>query len=345
MEVQSQFIEMFGNAPKIKLEDYISTQSGGTPNTKKQEYYEGGDIPWLSSGEINQGYIESTEKFITQKGLENSSAKWVPKDCVVIAMYGATAGKVGYIRIPLTTNQAVCSLLPCSEFNSIFLYYAVSQKSDWMISQCRGAAQPNISQGIIRSMELPLPPMEEQMKFVTIAEQADKSKFVGFKSQFIEMFGDFYTSAESTLADYVNLKAGKSKKAELIRDSQKDAQYPCYGGNGIRGYVDDFTHNGTYCIIGRQGALCGNVQIAHGQFYATEHAVVVSPIVEINTTWLFFALTQMNLNQYARGVAQPGLAVNQIEKLSFSLPSLDGQNRFASIAEQADKSKYYNQVA
>ena len=175
--VKSQFIEMFGNAPKIKLEDYISTQSGGTPNTKKQEYYEGGDIPWLSSGEVNQGYIESTEKFITQKGLENSSAKWVPKDCVVIAMYGATAGKVGYIRIPLTTNQAVCSLLPCSEFNSIFLYYAVSQKSDWMISQCRGAAQPNISQGIIRSMELPLPPMEEQMKFVTIAEQADKSKY------------------------------------------------------------------------------------------------------------------------------------------------------------------------
>ena len=174
---KSQFIEMFGNAPKIKLEDYISTQSGGTPNTKKQEYYEGGDIPWLSSGEVNQGYIESTEKFITQKGLENSSAKWVPKDCVVIAMYGATAGKVGYIRIPLTTNQAVCSLLPCSEFNSIFLYYAVSQKSDWMISQCRGAAQPNISQGIIRSMELPLPPMEEQMKFVTIAEQADKSKY------------------------------------------------------------------------------------------------------------------------------------------------------------------------
>ena len=73
----------------------------------------------MSSGEVNQGYIESTEKFITQKGLENSSAKWVPKDCVVIAMYGATAGKVGYIRIPLTTNQAVCSLLPCSEFNCI----------------------------------------------------------------------------------------------------------------------------------------------------------------------------------------------------------------------------------
>ena len=177
MKVQSRFIEMFDQAPKVKLGDYITTQSGGTPNTKKTEYYEGGDIPWLSSGEVNQGYITSTEKFITQIGLDNSSAKWTPKDCVVIAMYGATAGKVGFVKIPLTTNQAVCTLLPCDNFKPIFLYYAVSQKTDWMIFKCQGAAQPNISQGIIRSMELPLPSMDEQDKFVSIAEQADKSKF------------------------------------------------------------------------------------------------------------------------------------------------------------------------
>ena len=175
--VKSQFIEMFKDCPIVKLEDNIKTQSGGTPNTKKQEYYNGGDIPWLSSGEVNQGYIFSTEKFITQAGLDNSSAKWVPKYSVLIAMYGATAGKVGFSMIPLTTNQAVCALLPCSSFNSLFLYYAVSQKTDWMISQCRGAAQPNISQGIIRSMEIAKPPMEQQEQFAAIAEQADKSKF------------------------------------------------------------------------------------------------------------------------------------------------------------------------
>lgn len=175
--VKSRFIEMFDQAPEVKLGDYITTQSGGTPNTKKTEYYEGGDIPWLSSGEVNQGYITSTEKFITQIGLDNSSAKWTPKDCVVIAMYGATAGKVGFVKIPLTTNQAVCTLLPCDNFKPIFLYYAVSQKTDWMIFKCQGAAQPNISQGIIRSMELPLPSMDEQDKFVSIAEQADKSKY------------------------------------------------------------------------------------------------------------------------------------------------------------------------
>lgn len=175
--LKSQFIEMFGDSSVVRLEDKIATQSGGTPNTKKLKYYEGGNIPWLSSSEVNQGYIFSTEKFITQEGLDNSSARWIPKDSVLIAMYGATAGRVGLSTIPLTTNQAVCALLPCSSFNPIFLYYAVCQKTPWMISQCRGAAQPNISQGIIRSMELPIPPMAKQMQFVSIAKQADKSKF------------------------------------------------------------------------------------------------------------------------------------------------------------------------
>ena len=180
--VKSQFIEMFNDSPLVRLEDHIETQSGGTPNTKKSEYYDGGTIPWLSSGEVNQGYISSTEKYITEEGFENSAAKWVPKNSVVIAMYGATAGKVGFITIPLTTNQAVCALLPNDAFNPLYLYYAVSSQKNWMIAQCRGAAQPNISQGIIRSMEIPMPSLSEQMQFVNIIKQADKSGSVGLKS-------------------------------------------------------------------------------------------------------------------------------------------------------------------
>ena len=177
---QSQFIEMFKDAPIVKLGEHIDTQSGGTPNTKKTEYYEGGDIPWLSSGEVNQGYINGTEKYITKAGLDNSSAKWSPEHSIVIAMYGATAGKVGYLNIPVTTNQAVCTLLPSSSFVPKFLYYAVSNKSSWMVSQCQGAAQPNISQGIIRKMEIPMPEKSLQREFVLIAEQADKSKQIAF---------------------------------------------------------------------------------------------------------------------------------------------------------------------
>ena len=175
--VKSQFIEMFKDAPIVKLGEHINTQSGGTPNTKKTEYYEGGDIPWLSSGEVNQGYINGTENYITKAGLDNSSAKWSPEHSIVIAMYGATAGKVGYLNIPVTTNQAVCTLLPSSSFVPKFLYYAVSNKSSWMVSQCQGAAQPNISQSIIRKMEIPMPEKSLQREFVLIVEQADKSKF------------------------------------------------------------------------------------------------------------------------------------------------------------------------
>ena len=175
--VKSQFIEMFKDSPLVRLGDHIETQSGGTPNTKKSEYYDEGTIPWLSSGEVNQGYISSTEKYITEEGLANSAAKWVPENSVVIAMYGATAGRVGFITIPLTTNQAVCALLPNDVYIPLFLYYAVSSKRDWMISQCRGAAQPNISQGIIRSMEIPMPSFSEQMLFANIIKQADKSEF------------------------------------------------------------------------------------------------------------------------------------------------------------------------
>jgi|UniRef100_UPI004025D984 type I restriction enzyme S subunit len=164
-------------------------------------------------------------------------------------------------------------------------------------------------------------------------------------SQFIEMFGEANNMCSSVFSDFVTLKAGKSKKVDEIQSEKSAGLYPCFGGNGIRGYVNDYTHDGEYCIIGRQGALCGNVQVVKGKFYATEHAVVVTPKAKLNTIWLFYSLTQMNLNQYARGVAQPGLAVNQLEKLAFCIPQLESQRKFAAIAIQSDKSKFVIQKA
>ena len=160
-------------------------------------------------------------------------------------------------------------------------------------------------------------------------------------SQFIEMFGEISQAEnQGVLTDFCILKAGKSIKSSDIKESFDDGLYPCYGGNGKRGYVSSYSHDGTYNLIGRQGALCGNVNIAHGKFYATEHAVVVTPKEQINPIWLYFALSGMNLNQYARGVAQPGLAVNQLEQLPFAIPSMDLQEQFVSIANQADKSEF-----
>lgn len=166
-----------GKYPIITLGDEIKTTSGGTPSKKKDEYYVGGNIPWLTSGEVNLGYIDSTQNYITQAGLDNSSAKWVPENSVVVAMYGATAGKVGVIRVPVTTNQAVCTLLPNPEFETLYLYYACKNKEKWMLSKCAGAAQPNISQTVIKEMQIEKPPLAIQQQFARLAAQSDKSKF------------------------------------------------------------------------------------------------------------------------------------------------------------------------
>lgn len=174
--LKAKFHEMFEEEEKIKIGDAFTTTSGGTPNSKITHYYSGGTIPWLTSGEVRQGYIQSTESYITEEGLANSSAKWIPESSVVIAMYGATIGNVGITTIPLTTNQAICSILPNNKYNQVFVYYAVKNKTDWMKSQSRGAAQPNISQAIIKQMEIPLPPLPLQQQFVEIATQAEATK-------------------------------------------------------------------------------------------------------------------------------------------------------------------------
>lgn len=175
--VKAQFVEMFGNTQMLyKIGDLFQTCSGGTPNRKKSEYFTNGEIPWVTSGEINKVYIESTDSFITELGLENSSAKWVPENSVLIAMYGGgTVGKVGLLKIPATTNQAICALLPNNDYNPLFTFYMMKMKEDWMASQARGAAQENISQNFIKSIMVPKPSKEMQDKFVSFAEQAGKS--------------------------------------------------------------------------------------------------------------------------------------------------------------------------
>lgn len=174
--VKAKFVEMFGGEEQICIGDVLKTTSGGTPSSKNSSYYEGGAIPWLTSGEVRQGYICSTENFITESGLSNSSAKWIPANSVVIAMYGATVGNVGILQIPVTTNQAICSILPDEKYLPVFLYHALQQKYDWMISQARGAAQPNISQQIIRQMEIPSVSIIKQQQFVDVATQAEATK-------------------------------------------------------------------------------------------------------------------------------------------------------------------------
>ena len=122
---------------------------------------------------------------ITEYGLKNSSAKKFPKDTVLIAMYGATAGKVGLLKIEATTNQAICGILPNEKFSPEFLYMYLSSQTNNMAKLSSGGAQLNISQTIIKNLRVPVPPMEEQKKIAFVLSQIQQN--IDIKSNLIEV--------------------------------------------------------------------------------------------------------------------------------------------------------------
>ena len=150
----------------VRLGDVCDTTSGGTPLKSNEEFYVPAEIPWINSGEVRNGEIFKASKYISKLGLEKSSAKLIPANSVLVAMYGATAGQVGLLRFEATTNQAVCSILPSDKYNPKFLYYILSSKTENLIQMSVGGAQPNISQGIIKNIKIPLPPLEVQEEIV-----------------------------------------------------------------------------------------------------------------------------------------------------------------------------------
>ena len=130
------------------------------------------------------------------------------------------------------------------------------------------------------------------------------------------------------------LQAGKNIQSAEIHENPFPGSYPCYGGNGIRGYVAIANRSGNYPIIGRQGALCGNINLGTGKFYATEHAICVEIYSNVSVTWTCLFLAALNLNQYATATAQPGLAVANINEVFIPLPPLNEQHRIVQKIEE-----------
>jgi len=138
----------------VSLGECIKTTSGGTPSRKRMDFYEGGIYQWVKSKELNGGYILDTEERITLEALKKSSAKLLPKNSVLIAMYGATVGQFAIISQEATCNQAICACLPNGEFPYTFIYHTIKANVDELKSRAVGSAQQNISQVLIKSLEI-----------------------------------------------------------------------------------------------------------------------------------------------------------------------------------------------
>ena len=155
--------------PTYKLGEICETTSGGTPNRKNDAYY-GGHIPWVKSGELGKGVIYDTEEKITEQAVKESSAKIFPKGTLLIALYGATIGKLGFLGVPAATNQAVCGIFANEKIDLQFLSYYLFHKRNDLIAQGTGGAQPNISQTILKNLPVPLPPLPTQRLIVSRIE-------------------------------------------------------------------------------------------------------------------------------------------------------------------------------
>ena len=312
-------------------------------------------------------YIQT--KFFAGKNFNYQTDYYVPMDiveqfpkitldekCILFSIVGASIGNVGLFpgERKCFLGGAICVAKVLPQYDVDYIYYCVEAHNvqHQIRRKTKGAGQATITVEDIREFEIPLPPIEVQREIVRMLDSYTESvvelqrqltaELTARKAQYSH-YRDKLLSYTSTaqmekLGDTCEMKAGKAITSGLISDEcTEETPIKCYGGNGVRGYVKNANENGSYPIIGRQGALCGNVKYAEGQFYATEHAVVVKPKEKYNPRFLYHLLTNMNLNQYKSAGAQPGLAVKNIAELVVPVPPLDVQNRIVNVLDNFEK--------
>jgi type I restriction enzyme S subunit len=239
---------------------------------------------------------------------------------------------------------------------------------NFFVSQANIVTMATIDQEKFKSVKLPIPLLSEQTQIVDFLDYKTSKidRLVGKKKALIEKLGEqriaVITQAmtkglnpdvpmRDSCVDWlgkvpghwevmkinhvVRLKSGESITSLEINPS---GTYPVYGGNGLRGYFEKYTHDGTYVLIGRQGALCGNINYASERFWASEHAVVATPDRPLSTVWLGELLRVMDIGQYSVSAAQPGISVEMIGRLKIPYPPVNEQEKIAEfISDEISK--------
>ena len=227
-----------GTWQRTALGDICVTTSGGTPSRSRPEFF-GGHIPWIKSGDLTDGAVESCSEYITQQGLSQSSAKLFNEGTILLAMYGATVGKLGILGMCAATNQAVCGITPPDALDRKFLFYFLLSQRPNLIGQSIGGAQPNISQTIIRELMLPIPPLPDQRRIVDLLTRAEgivrlRREAAAKAAElipaiFIDMFGDPASNPKGwsvhALSEVANIISGATKGRKLLPDECIELPY------------------------------------------------------------------------------------------------------------------------
>ena len=331
----------------VKLSN-VATCSGGNSFPKE---FQNGKIgtAFLKVSDMNLNennrFINVANNYVTDEDLANIKAKQFGINTIIFPKVGQ-AVKTNKKRLLKIKSCIDNNIMALTVFNNCllpeFLFeYFVNYVNLTEISN--NANPPAISSQNLGNLLVPLPPLNIQQKIVDEIEDVEKksieqiSHINKLKKEINIIINNDIISKNVPLSDVATMKAGQNIKNPNIISENNGHLYPCFGGNGIRGYLTNYSHEGIYPIIGRQGALCGNVCLASGKFYATEHAIVVTPKKNVSVKWLYHKLISLNLNQYAKGTAQPGLSVQNILKLSLDVPPLPEQQKIVAQIEKLEK--------
>lgn len=270
---------------------------------------------------------------------------------LVFARTGASVGK-SYLYNSNDGNLVYAGFLikikpNKQKLDSLFLsnYVKTDYYWSWVKTNSMRSGQPGINGSEYGSLPLVLPPLKEQQAIAEALSDADAliqslEQLIAKKRQIKQgAMQELLTGqrrlpgfsgewVRRRLGEICSMKSGFSITSDDIDDF---SEYPCYGGNGLRGYTSKKTHSGKYALIGRQGALCGNVVLFDGDFFASEHAIVVTPSHNLDIAWFSYILERMNLNQYSESSAQPGLSVSKLLLLEEKFPPKDEQIEIANF--------------
>lgn len=296
-------------------------------NGKDHKGLADGDIPVYGSGGIMR-YVDTASA--------SGPSVLIPRK--------GSLGNIFYVEGPFWVVDTIFRTeIDSSLVEPKFIYYLLLTMKLGEMNQAGGV--PSQTQTVLNSLRLPVPPLEVQRAIVEVLDTFSKleaeleAELKARKQQYehyrAELLSDNHEGDLHPLGEIFEMRAGTHVKAAEIADTSSETHpYPCFGGNGIRGFVANFNYDENVAFIGRQGALCGNVHRSEGRIYATEHAVVVTPKIPVDMSWAFHKLTEMDLNQYKTKSAQPGLAVGRIKELIIPLPPLDEQRRIVAILDK-----------
>ena len=355
-----------------KIGELTEIKTGGTPSTKCEKYWKDGDIPWMASGDVNKKIINEVDGRITKSGMENSAAKLLPKDTVMIALngQGKTKGTVAYLNIELTCNQSLAGFLPSyNVFNSKYFYYNLQSRYFEIRGLAGDGARNGLNLGLLREILIPIPSIKEQEKIASILSTVDEQ--IDNVDALIEKNKELKKGLMQTLLTK-GIGHTKFKKTEIgeipeewdvkklecvfeILDSMRkpikasdrekiEGNSPYYGASGVIDWINDYIFDEELILLGEDGENLNsrNSDLAFkisGKTWVNNHAHVFRVInkKECNIDFMVYYLEAKDYSIYIAGSAQPKITQAQCRKFLLPLPEKQEQDKIASILLESDK--------